>query len=148
MNKKIEDYLHLYIGCEFLADGNRDTLAGVHYHANGIFALLGRETESTTPEGWWVDNCDFKLLLRPLSSMTEEEKVRLALWEFPNIKEAEISKNDSDNASICFRSETGMKCYLNFHHISPESTRKLLKAGLDLFGLIESGLAIDKTKSK
>jgi hypothetical protein len=80
--------------------------------------------------------------------MTDEEKIKVYLWEYANHKSGELIKNDSDNDSYVVKNEHGMKCYMNLHRFSAETTRKLLKAGFDLFGLIESGLAIDGSKIK
>lgn len=73
-----------------------------------------------------VDLLDWKarLSLRPLSDMTEDEKRK---WR------SLMHKQYSGGAG-----HTG---YLE----NPESFRYLLSKGFDLFGLIEAGLAIDKT---
>lgn len=137
MEKKIEDYLHLYLGADYQwRDGDGEWRRPQRlntYNLNDINRYMNTD--------------DVRLILRPLSDMTEEEKVRVALWEFTNYKSAELTPNISDNDFFTFRNENGMKCSVNIHYLSAETTRKLLKAGFDLFGLIDSGLAIDATIS-
>ena len=67
------------------------------------------------------EGCDFdwKLILRPLSDMTEEEKNEYLL--------------------------IGTDSSTRFEH-NARRTQYLLSKGFDLFGLIDAGLAIDKTK--
>lgn len=65
-------------------------------------------------------------ILRPLSDMTEEEN---------NMGFEIMAKYDPEYK------EENIKC-------NAEMTLYLLKQGFDIFGLIEAGLAIDKTKMK
>ena len=101
MEKKIKDYLHFYIGCKIKANrsisGEWSLLTVSHLH----------------------DSSHFKLLIRPLSDMTEEEKNEYLL--------------------------TGTDSMTRFEH-NAIRTQYLLLKGFDLFGSIDAGLAIDKTK--
>ena len=84
---------------------------------------------------WWKSK-DCKLLLRPLSDMTEDEGFALSdIMGFFT----------PDNFISAIKS--GSKYVMDFR-LSFELTQYLLKQGFDLFGLIESGLAIDKTKTQ
>lgn len=79
-----------------------------------------------------------KPILRPLSDITDAE--RLLYYD-------EFLKDDTD---IKFGYSHDHKCnYANLHlkysKFEPKTTLWLLKQGFDLFGLIEAGLAIDKT---
>lgn len=87
----------------------------------------------------------FSLLLRPLSDLTEREiQICYSLY-FPNLspwpvtssicREAWWDSCISPNYSMC-RASTG----------NPSVWRYLLSIGIDLFGWIDTGLAIDKTK--
>lgn len=118
MDKQLKDYLHLYLGCEMAC--HKD------------FIPNSRE-ESTRGEGFCILTPDllsdidrnrleygtphFKPILRPLSDMTEEEA-----------KEAYTIRGK--NA---------------FHEFTGETVKYLLFKHFDLFDLIESGHAIDKT---
>lgn len=116
--KDIKDYLHLYLGCSVAIgykypDGMRiDVIAGVS--KNGIY----------TSNEDFCSSDQFKLLLRPLSDMTEEECIVLG-WS--SSYQCAIIKHKPEN-------------------LQPNEILFLLKNAFDLFELIQSGLAIDKTK--
>lgn len=111
--KKIEDYLHLYIGQEVKVPG------GIVGLTHGLISRFD------------FKHYGMKLLLRPLSSITKDE-----------VKESTI-KNYSTTYT---RTEDIIT--IDIKSLSPNQFRYLLNKGLDLFGLIESGIAIDKTKVK
>jgi len=122
MTKDIKDYLHLYLGCEVMLDSiiessepNIKTLTAIQSIAP--FVVLRDKGDSR--QGEWVDMNNCKPILRPLSDMTEEEK---KLFGIIKIEERSFS--------------------IETHF---ESFRLLLSKHFDLFGLIEAGLAIDKT---
>lgn len=116
MKTEWKDVAHLYLGCD-----------GHYYYLNGNFSkeiLIQIDTD-----GRCLSNnrkmvlSDFKPILRPLSDMTEEEegeywKIRGTGWT-------------SETESQMIREATG--------------TKYLLSKGFDLFGLIESSQAIDRT---
>lgn len=139
MKKELKDYLHLYLGCEV----RTIDYYGKEWKQQLLTPQLYSELFHTGHFSYQVEF--IKPILRPLSDMTEEEKVKVYLWEYANNESGELVKNDSDRDFFVVKNEHGMRCYVNLHHFSAETTRKLLKAGFDLFGLIESGLAIDKT---
>lgn len=105
--KNIKDYLHLYLGCDCLY--------------NERSALPNERFVLTIGNVFWAQSHtdEFKLILRPLSSMTEDEKDSLI----------QMYVNTPDNLA------------------SAERVRYLLSKHFDLFGLIEAGLAIDATKT-
>lgn len=115
--KKIEDYLHLYLGCE------------AYWQEDGI--------KSTYPKAIDYDmlkNADWiKPLLRPLSDITEEEldDCTILSADMMNIISDPFSK---ERMIVEFECNARVNKYL-------------LSKGFDLFGLIEDGLAIDKTKN-
>jgi len=100
----------------------------------GINAPAGTPPEFTMPGG-----C--KPILRPLSDMTEEEINecwKLLEWSemIKNNRRYKLNEEFHD-------SDEGRECgWFSFLKILPY----LLSKHFDLFGLIESGLAIDKTK--
>lgn len=110
--KDIKDYLHLYLGCEICkADGSGNFKLTPH-------TLSQMNLPNTTP-----DIKKGKPILRPLSSMTEEE-----LSAMESIYGFYASKPYAERLGT-----------------DAEVTRHLLSKGFDLFNLIPEGLAIDST---
>lgn len=144
MEKKLADYLPLYLGCEVLYGKEVWVLTGI----NGNYWYVERRNSSLHEVGIQ----DIKPILRSLSDMTEEESIWVAGLTF------------TDNVSKKKKAEYG-RAIIGYHFLeeaysgellrmamefssndSFELTRYLLSKGFDLFGLIEAGLAIDKTK--
>lgn len=133
MDKKIEDYLHLYLGCCYRLTPKKYTprykssrTTKVRY-AN-FYPLMDKIKNPTY--------YDFKLILRPLGDMTEEEgryvvnHYSLRSVDMPINKRLfgiELSKRLSGQMEV---------------------TKYLLSKHFDLFGLIPAGLAIDATTLK
>ncbi len=118
MSRKIEDYLHLYLGCECKY---RTTAIE---NAQWEWGIVDVRTLHCVYTGLW----EIKLILRPISDMTEEEVAVLIEFEKTN------------DLIPCPH-------FNNIHQTKHgEQLRLLLAKGFDLFGLIEAGLAIDKTK--
>lgn len=124
MEKKLSDVLHMYLGCEVFIKKPKT-------RKPKIWTLVGVDNTFENPvrcsNGEYLCACSFndvKPLLRPLSDMTEEE---YDLWD-----------NGIDGGLV--QGTTDM--------IEQEAkkTLYLLKREFDLFGWIEAGLAIDKTK--
>lgn len=141
MEKKNEDYLHLYLGCEVMVmdeDGQtfRDRLEQVFYAKNG-------DREFGIYE-WGLlpikDYREIKLLLRPLSSMTVKEICTI-------FNEAFAPSFATDNIKAVSGSLFGLHKFIS-EYGDFDSIQKLLKLGFDLFGLIDAGLAIDSTTLK
>jgi hypothetical protein len=109
--KDIKDYLHYYPKAKILIC--EPGVEPVSHYLEGVDWYLGKAiAERVSYDPTWI-----KLLLRPLSDMTEEEGMEI-FWK--PVK--------GENFSI----KTG------------EEFRQLLIKGFDLFGLIDAGLAIDK----
>lgn len=122
--KDIKEYLPFYVGQECTCDEARFKITGVQFTEAGTGVFDGTFNDGI-PQGWWVENCDFKLLLRPLSDMAQDERM-----EESSIFHCEANKN------------------LHYDEKRALIVHYLLKQGFDLFGLIDAGLAIDKTKLK
>jgi hypothetical protein len=105
--KEIKDYLHLYLGCEIINTNEDGTIwfKGILTADTLNLILKGRLNMS-------------KMLLRPLSSMTDKDE-----------------------------EATGLNAAYEFAHytFTPSEFLYFLSHGFDLFGLIEAGLAIDVT---
>lgn len=119
-NKNIKDYIHFYLGQPIKTSrygiGVLDSVSKTCMHVEFEKTIQG-----------FLFNDDVKLLLRPLSDMTDKEMDDIK--KYSNHIEKYI--------------ETGV-----FIRIDGELHRILCKWGFDIFNLIESGLAIDKTKSE
>ena len=137
--KELKDYLHLYLGCQFVMkiNGTERLTAQMNFGADALNASLDSK-EPITPI----------LILRPLSDMTQDEAD--VIWGILDwneritgvaritdiIREFDVIEEDNDTTS---NAHWGYLC-----KILPY----LLKYGFDLFGLIDAGLAIDKTTLK
>lgn len=141
--KKIEDYLHLYLGCDgFLTNDDGE---------GGIKGVPCKLTYSILSGNYYGPQ-HFTPALRPLSSMTEEEAIELILAaegakaEFVEWHSGSEAKKE--RFGFMWKSDHYRKGQLHntwYEQFEPEGTRYLLSKGFDLFGLIEAGLAIDAT---
>lgn len=136
----IKDYLHLYLGCQVIgtyndASGSKGYLTGV---TNGGYdceiQFILEDGINVEEEPQYNEVKDVKPILRPLSDMTEDEV------EFIGIE----LKAGTMNAEFI---RTSKYCW-TLVHTEPEVFRFLLSNHFDLFGLIDAGLAIDKTTLK
>lgn len=125
--KKLSDYLHLYLGAKCSADGNEFNLAGVEITDTGTLAYDGTIIDGIH-QCWWVENCGFKLFLRPISDISNSEADEIG---YDNAK---VFLKDA----IQYRDGVGLLIARDFHY--------LLNRRFDLFGLIEAGLAIQQTR--
>jgi hypothetical protein len=126
----VTEYLHLYLGCEGLANivygykiqGVRCVLVGI----NTVEELLYVKCRDIYGNEWddfrKISFSQFKLFLRPLSDMTEDEET-----EYTSLV---------DQWNFGFRRNM-LGAAL--------ATKYLLSKRFDLFGLIKAGLAIDAT---
>lgn len=92
---------------------------------------------------------EFKLLLRPLSSLTEEEAKELFRTEYPAGFELSRVQVAPDRVHYRYTLLVGTiesKTAIYFDLLKPKQFTYLLSKGFDLFGYIESGKALDKTK--
>ena len=115
MENNFKDYAHLYLGCD-LTDPTHTIKAKLH----NVNSETGAYWESEVTVGR-LEGSTLKPLLRPLSDMTKEE--------IECISRMSISK-EAYNMTVC-----------DFAKV----TKWHLEKGFDLFNLIESGIAIDKT---
>lgn len=128
MKKELKDYLHLYLGCEcMIGDLNWKPETNLYGLAPGVDPNHGRPIR-TKLDAHVLNVFSHKttLILRPLSSMTEEEQDHVWHAEEPN--------------SI-LQMENGTK--VRKVVLAPERTAYLLSKGFDLFNLIPEGLAVN-----
>lgn len=147
MEQKIEDYLHLYLGCDVTDGEHVMKLLSV-----GIYGYTAANDEVKS-QGMFHR---VKPILRPLSSMTEEEKTtigKMAGWyeggvifnehhfEIKHDTFKEMAFDSLTRANEHDADRLGPKAYF-------EMMPYLLSRSFDLFGLIEAGLAISSTTIK
>lgn len=137
MEIKLEDIIHFYLGCEVQTKIRVETEQGVPMkklkgRLIGVDLLipgkvdiqLENEKYSTDATSLYIK--DIKPILRKLITANDEEVIEYKKFQF------------SQRASPVHH------IYVNVD--SPQSFQYLLKQSFDLFKLIESGQAIDKTK--
>jgi hypothetical protein len=123
-NKNIKDYMHLYLGNRAILNLH-DEPEPYHVDVDGILIDMD------------MNACSIQLILRPLSDMSEDEALEVAenILSLNGLNLDDWSAKDIVSAYV-----------EQWDRYTPEETKWLLSKGFDLFGLIESGLAIDKTK--
>lgn len=129
MGTKLSEVLHLYLNADVYCEtpvgkGKLITL--------GMLGLFGFGMRPGFKE---FSSEEVKPLLRPLSDMTEQERdhigieLKAGIWNADDIK-------SWGNSSLLWTNK----------HLTPKVFAYLLSRSFDLFGLLESGQAIDKTK--
>lgn len=125
--KDIRTFLHFYIGAWVTITNVSAYMIGQGFE-DGKYVLSG-EIYHFIMSG----ECELQSIeLHPLSDMTEEEMDEVWNMEEPqNVLTMDYKSGQRRRVALC-----------------SERTAFLLSRGFDLFGLIDSGLAIDKTKLK
>lgn len=170
--KKIEDYLHLYLGCEVWYKDKLWDLVGVsrpYKTTDTTFVNIdlrpdgkGFRSISYLSESF-TDLTLIKPILHPLSSMTEEELREVLIMHFDETSrdiasQSIVSVKKKFEVKMVSKYGTGIPYIVynedNIPHsdgvfslseLNPDQFRYLLSKHFDLFGLIESGLAIKQT---
>lgn len=135
MEKKLElkDYLHFYLGCEIqFPDKSVSKLSAVCNTHNGMW-ISAIDYSLPLDGGWWHPVSAIKPILRPLSDMTEEE-AKECYFLIHNCKATDSPFDTLQYIISALEDETSSKVWL-----------WAIKKGFDVFGLIEAGLAINKT---
>lgn len=129
MEKKIEDYLHLYLGCEVMGtepawgESRKGYLTGIHGEYEAEIQFFEEDGVNVSESPAYNKFTQVKPILRPLSSMTQEEA-------------DDYNKKSATRFSLDYFRDQVME--------EAEVTRYLLSKHFDLFGLIDAGLAIPK----
>lgn len=154
MKKDIKDYLHFYVGscdCQIIY---------VNETVKNFFAKVGEVVKFDSVTFYVLsdeDVCNAKLILRPLSDMTEEEVKVACGWVQAQreilsfrktLKFAEVNYRWPDTRMENGWAYSSIALYWHKEEWTPEITLYLLSRGFDLFELIPEGLAIDKTTLK
>lgn len=142
--KKIEDYLHLYLGCDCLFNPYSDKK-----EHEWVAKMTTQDLHRFGGRLDWM-----KPILRQLSDMTEDEKTwfvkdggdldpRFIINEFHFEEKHDRMKQYYFDALTVADEDMDKRLGPGWYFMA---IQYLLKQGFDLFGLIEAGLAIDKTK--
>lgn len=132
MKKELKDYLHLYLGCELLSISTYEIVGKLE-------GIVGSEAHFKVNGVWYSASLsNYKPILRPLSDMTDEEYDYLAEHILDDIIWSPATIYDFINI---------LREKLSISKLA-ETNYYLLSKHFDLFGLIESGLAIDASKVK
>jgi len=156
MEKKIQNYLHLYLGCEY-------RIRYIDYQV-GEYTVWSKLTAARLSKLEDLSIAEIQIQLLPLSDITEEEMKEL--WHIvfkrpfhPTGRILSSYLQDKKNPrwilmsgverlGIQLNGDIWADSDLHNWPMNPHlNTMYLLKQGFDLFGLIEAGLAIDKTKN-
>jgi hypothetical protein len=143
MKKNIADYLFLYLGCDVKIIGQPDAILGAVGINDGERIVVRWPNDN---EWSYADTKEITPVLRPLSDMTEEETKELqSICGLENedmefVKEFENRFFDGSGKSFGSAHLTNIRQWADGVHL-------LLSRGFDLFGLIDAGLAIDKSST-
>lgn len=147
---KLSDCLHFYLGCECIKteSGTRGKLARI----GESMCNLKFSDEIGQNVSFMIE--EVKPILRPLSSMTEEEAVEFCkiettenrhhLIEIHEVKQNEVWYSDGSRFQGDGIDELN-DLFIHFNHLSANQFAWLLSKSFDLFGLIESNQAIDSS---
>ena len=132
---ELKDVIHFYLGCEIqFRDKSVGKLTAVLNTHNGTWVST---IDYGLPKSEWHHSDIIKLILRPLSDMTEEEK-------------KEVKKISSVSQGINLLPEIPAGRLLNIYHPScaPQMIKYLLSRGFDIFNLHQHQLCIFKSEIK
>lgn len=144
MKKDIKNYLHLYYDCDCLCerqDGNEGWRCNL--------------TDEQIQENY-SGHLDIKLILRPLTDILNTEAHEVYKMYFEKEMALDFS-GDTGSAyfnpkQVRIKAEHAIRIFNGEDYETGDFMKVislvpyLLKQGFDLFGLIDAGLALDKTK--
>lgn len=127
----LKDYAPYYLGCEVMITGTgntgRLTTISILGNMQQRFSVLIGATSIERSFNFETD----KLVLRPLSTMTDEELQKCGNMNYDFSDDPELNNHKWEYFTLLLSVE-------QFHY--------LLLRHFDLFGLVDAGLATDKTK--
>lgn len=173
MNKKIEDYLPYYLGCEIMyeykfttIDGSEMRLAKMNYMGvNGIthfvdLAPIDKFGNASSTTTFRLNVKEIKPILRPFSSMTDDEAQECLAFVFlvpphnawMDVEALQQFLSNNVAFTIGVSEEEQGDIPMNMFELTPQTmfnlTEWLISKHFDIFGLIDAGLAINKTSIK
>jgi hypothetical protein len=151
MEKKLSDYLHFYLFSNISAFVLPDEVienGQLKKYVTRIPDLVHSPVLTLRNYHRYLED-GYKPILRPLSSMEEELLVELVLMRSDCYKNVSAEKVNQHVFSFEFEYSSSRRrrsSTMRFDELSADQFNYLLLEGFDIFGLIEAGLAIDKTK--
>lgn len=142
--KDIKDYIQFYLGCD--VQWARNSLQTPSKAKLLCYNICGECVLENKDNQFQVNISLIKPILRPLSSMTEEEAKHLFVLHFDADPEKIVYSHfdEVENYHIAEWDNRRFAIYLKA--LSPDAFIYLLSKGFDLFGLIESNLAVASNK--
>lgn len=143
MKTELKDIISFYIGCECIYDWGREPNVELK---GKITPKIIESIYYNDGEVRWV-----KPLLRPLSDMTEEEAIEvtkpIVIYGYTEGRSYETYRNSFGQIVVSW-GISHLERYVpqSEQHYTTEQFIYLIKQGFDIFGLIESNQAVDKTK--
>jgi len=126
MAKEIKDYLHLYADANWAYYNEREKqYVETEEEFFSIYSKLMKYPDSV----YWYEPVFYKPILRPLLTMTKKEAKKNGFWS--TMHNMIVGVNER---------------HVRYNLYSAKQIIWLLSEGFDIFGLIESGLAIDKNQ--
>lgn len=138
---KTEDVIHFYWGQKVIFGRDKGIISRVSQYTREPMVRIKLEKGGSLEA--WVS--EIKLLLRPISSMTEEEAKEFINITYSNLESSSIGPIMVGQHDMEFHS--GKTAYhLWWSSISPQEFVWLISKSFDIFYLIPSQQAIDITK--
>ena len=160
----IKDYIHFYLGQNVRFNGMTGTLTAVEKINENIRVSIHVPADRENPE-WNVPPELIKPILRPIEGMTDEEiKFVLKIPGFADIYERNNYQdhlevlykyknpipgdpNDEDYQDTIY-SGNGIATRPRYLELSASKLNFMTNNGIDVFGLIDAGLAIEAENTK
>lgn len=160
---QLKDVIHYYIGCDVIVDGKeRGRLLGANPVPNSVgqvyWDIQTEEMQQNEDEDFampYNDDTDMgelriKPILRQLEDITDEEVKEFIEWDklngmYLNVRYERI-KNGIDIFYSIDAEDQGVYpqyYHITFHTFAPKEFQFLISRSFDLFGLLQSGQAIN-----
>jgi hypothetical protein len=154
MEKKLKDYLHLYLGCQLLVIETGDTVSFDEIDTTSLWQVWTKDRKYITTGGNGFTYEEIKPILRPLDTMTEEEMKDFIGWDKINEMYKEVSfEKRKLGIEVNYGIDTGegiehQSHTICFYELSATQFLWLLKNHFDIFSLIPSNLALPQSETK
>lgn len=138
---ELKDVIHYYIGCDCRIDGDNDT-----WHITGVdYAKFMIKVYSFTHDLYnFFDLSKVTPILRTIDSLTEDEKQTWRKLQNEVINHTlEVISRDNRDADL---KDEGIVLWDDSYKTEAKIIHWMCSIGIDLFGLIESGIAININK--
>jgi len=136
MKTELKDVINFYLGCEMISEKGT------------IWILAPSNFPSNWKDSYFLTS---KPLLRPLSDMNSTEAIELTkpivVYGYSETRSYSTYTNHFGNTVVSW-GDSHLEKYVpqKEEHYTTEQFIYLIKQGFDIFGLIDSSQAVDKTK--